>query len=75
MLEPGGSLHWNPADPADRIVLFTERIETPCFLEQNLARDLKLEPEQIAVVHGTGIGDALREATRARLPPYTGTNS
>lgn len=57
MLELGGSLQWKPANPADRIVLFTERIETLRFLEQNLARDLKLKPEQIAVVHGSGIED------------------
>ena len=57
MLKPGGFLHWDPANPADRIVLFTERIETLRFLEQNLAHDLKLKPEQIAVVHGSGIED------------------
>ena len=45
------------ANPADRIVLFTERIETLRFLEENLARDLKLKPEQVAVVHGSGIED------------------
>ena len=57
MLKPGGFLHWNPANPADRIVLFTERIETLRFLEQKLAHDLKLKPDQIAVVHGSGIED------------------
>ncbi|MDR3749021.1 MAG: DEAD/DEAH box helicase [Acidobacteriota bacterium] len=57
MLKPGGSLHWDPTDPADRVVLFTERIETLRFLEQNLAHDLKLKPAQIAVVHGSGIED------------------
>jgi SNF2 family DNA or RNA helicase len=58
ILRPGGFLQWNPANPADRIVLFTERIETLHFLEQNLARDLGLKPEQIAIVHGSGIEDA-----------------
>jgi len=57
MLKPGGFLHWDPANPADRIVLFTERIETLRFLEQKLAHDLKLKPDQIAVVHGSGIED------------------
>jgi hypothetical protein len=57
MLKPGGYLSWNPADPSDRIVLFTERIETLHFLEENLARDLKLRPGQLAVVHGSGIED------------------
>lgn len=57
MLKPGGFLRWDPANPADRIVLFTERIETLRFLEQKLAHDLKLKPDQIAVVHGSGIED------------------
>ena len=42
---------------ADRIVIFTERIETLRFLELNLARDLKLKADQLAVVHGSGIED------------------
>ena len=57
MLKPGGFLQWDPGNPADRVVLFTERIETLRFLEQNLARDLKLQSGQIAVVHGSGIED------------------
>jgi hypothetical protein len=57
MLKPGGYLNWNPADPSDRIVMFTERIETLHFLELNLARDLALKPGQLAVVHGSGIED------------------
>lgn len=57
ILKPGAFLHWDPANHADRVVIFTERIETLKFLEQNLAHDLKLKPEQIAVVHGSGIED------------------
>jgi SNF2 family DNA or RNA helicase len=57
MLKPGGYLNWNPADSSDRIVLFTERIETLHFLEENIARDFKLKPGQLAVVHGSGIED------------------
>ncbi|MDM7995622.1 MAG: DEAD/DEAH box helicase [Acidobacteriota bacterium] len=57
ILRPGGYLQWNPNRPDDRIVVFTERIETLNFLKDNLARDLKLTPEQISVVAGTGIED------------------
>jgi hypothetical protein len=57
VLKPGGFLNWNPANPADRVVIFTERIETLRFLEENLARDLKLKADQLAVVHGSGIED------------------
>ncbi|MGD0127854.1 MAG: DEAD/DEAH box helicase [Terriglobia bacterium] len=57
ILRPGRSMNWSPADPCDRIVLFTERIETLRFLEANLIRDLQLRPDQVAVVHGSGIED------------------
>src|ERR1035438_3882320 len=57
ILKPGGFLEWDPDNPADRIVLFTERIETLRFLDVNLASDLKLKPGQVAVVHGSGIED------------------
>ncbi len=43
ILNPGGKLEWDPDNPADRLVIFTERIETVRFLEENLARDLKLK--------------------------------
>ncbi len=56
-LRPGGDMKWDPADPNNRIVLFTERIETLRFLEENLIRDLQLKPDQVAVVHGSGIED------------------
>lgn len=48
-----GGLAWNPADPKDRLVIFTERIETLAFLEKNLKKDLKLRDEQVAPLHGT----------------------
>lgn len=38
-------------------MIFTERLETLRFLEENLTHDLKLTPEQMAVVHGSGIED------------------
>ena len=57
ILRPGGYLNWKPADPSDRIVVFTERIETLRFLKENLLRDLGLKNKQIAAVHGSGIED------------------
>jgi hypothetical protein len=57
ILKPNGFLRWDPANPADRLVIFTERIETLRFLEENLLRDLNLKPDQIAVVHGSGVED------------------
>jgi superfamily II DNA or RNA helicase len=44
---------WNGHDPKDRLVIFTERIETLKFLEQNLKRDLKLKDNQVATLHGS----------------------
>lgn len=62
ILRPGGALDWKP-DNNDRLVIFTERIETLRFLEENLARDLKLKASQIRSVHGAGDSDVdLQEA-------------
>jgi ERCC4-related helicase len=47
---------WAPNDPADRLVIFTERIETLHFLRENLQRDLKLKDSQIEILHG-GMSD------------------
>jgi superfamily II DNA or RNA helicase len=44
---------WKPHDPADRLVIFTERIETLRFLQEYLSKDLKLKAGQINVLHGT----------------------
>lgn len=45
-------LGWTGRDKADRLVLFSERIETLHFLHQRLQADLGLKPEQIALLHG-----------------------
>lgn len=70
---PRSYMKWDPADPSDRVVLFTERVETLRFLEQNLIRDLPLRREQVAVVHGSGIEDidlvkAIEDFGRDRSP-------
>ena len=46
-------LRWTGRDPADRLVIFTERIETLKFLEQALPKDLKLKPDQVRILHGS----------------------
>ncbi|MDX9980121.1 MAG: DEAD/DEAH box helicase [Lentisphaeria bacterium] len=51
--DKGSSLHWTGGDPADRLVVFTERIETLKFLQKHLQADLGLKAGQIEVLHGT----------------------
>lgn len=43
---------WTGRDHKDRLVLFTGRLETLKFLKAQLAADLKLKPEAIAVLDG-----------------------
>lgn len=51
--DPKQGFGWNGKDKLDRLVIFTERIETLKFLEANLPRDLKLKEKQVAVLYGT----------------------
>jgi superfamily II DNA or RNA helicase len=44
---------WTGKDPADRLVIFTERIATKTFLAENLKRDLKLKDGEIVTLDGT----------------------
>lgn len=43
---------WQMHDATDRLVIFSERIETLRWLEQQLAKDLKLKANQLAILHG-----------------------
>lgn len=43
---------WQVSNAADRLVIFSERIETLRWLEKQLAADLKLKPNQVALLHG-----------------------
>ena len=52
----GQPFRWRPTDPEDRLVVFTERIETLRWLEQRLSRDLRLRLGQLATLHG-GMSD------------------
>lgn len=48
---------WNPADPGDRVVIFTERIETMKYLTERLRQDLNLKANAIQEISG-GMSDA-----------------
>jgi superfamily II DNA or RNA helicase len=43
---------WQVSNAADRLVVFSERIETLRWLERQLTVDLKLKSNEVAVLHG-----------------------
>ena len=43
---------WAPSKNDDRLVIFTERIETMRYLAENLKKDLGLKDNQLEVMHG-----------------------
>lgn len=43
---------WDPTAATDRLVIFSERIETLYWLREQLSKDLRLKPNQIEVLHG-----------------------
>ncbi|MBK9664625.1 MAG: DEAD/DEAH box helicase [Gammaproteobacteria bacterium] len=47
-----GTWQWNPADAEDRLVIFTERIETLKFLREQLPQRLGLPDKAVATLHG-----------------------
>lgn len=51
------SYGWNPKDPGDRVVIFTERIETMNYLAEHLRTDLELKSSAIQEISG-GMSDA-----------------
>ncbi len=48
----GADFGWNNQDPTDRLVVFSERIETLHWLQKQLAKDLKLKDKQLDILHG-----------------------
>ncbi len=52
----GKPFEWNAGDPTDRLVVFTERIETLRWLRERLSEDLKLRRDQLEILHG-GMSD------------------
>ncbi|MBM3224893.1 MAG: DEAD/DEAH box helicase, partial [Candidatus Tectomicrobia bacterium] len=43
---------WSAHDPADRLVVFSERLETLRWLQAQCQHDLRLRDQQIALMHG-----------------------
>lgn len=60
-----GDLQWKANHAEDRLVIFTESIKTLEFLEQQLPRDLKLKPEQVATLRGDQGDTVLMETVEA----------
>ena len=48
--------NWQPADPSDRLVIFSERIETLQRLQEALPKAINLEAAQFEILHG-GMSD------------------
>jgi superfamily II DNA or RNA helicase len=63
LLRKGGKLGWNPVRTDDRLVIFTERIETLHFLRKRLEEDLGLKPTQIATLDGQSSDDKQLQET------------
>ena len=57
---------WSPSKNNDRLVIFTERIETMKYLAENLKKDLGLKDNQLEVMHGgkTVLAEGWKELER-----------
>lgn len=53
LLQTIKEMKWKSRDTADRLVIFTERVETLRFLNEHLPTDLKLKDKQVAMMHGS----------------------
>lgn len=51
-LKQGQHWQWDGKDPSDRLVIFTERVETLKFLQQELPKALGLKTDAVAILHG-----------------------
>lgn len=51
-LQTGQHWRWDSTDPSDRLVIFTERVETLKFLQQELPKALGLKADAVAILHG-----------------------
>lgn len=57
---------WAKGDANDRLVIFSERIETLNWLKERLTADLQLKPKQLEVLHG-GMADTEQQALVERF--------
>ncbi|HQT01964.1 MAG TPA: DEAD/DEAH box helicase [Thiotrichales bacterium] len=60
-LVQSNGFNWSKTDTDDRLVIFSERIETLRYLEAHLSKDLKLKDNQITQLHG-GMSDIEQQA-------------
>jgi len=44
--------NWKPTDPSDRLVIFSERLETLRWLNEELPKAMGLNTDQVEVLHG-----------------------
>lgn len=51
-LRGGQHWRWDGREPSDRLVIFTERVETLKFLQQEIPKALGLKDEAVAILHG-----------------------
>ena len=58
---------WQANDANDRLVIFSERIDTLEWLRRQLTADLKLKPGQLEVLHGAGMTDTEQQAIVERF--------
>ncbi len=52
----GKPFNWNGSDPTDRLVVFTESIETLHWLRDRLSKDLGFRDNKVEILHG-GLSD------------------
>lgn len=57
---------WSPSKSDDRLVIFSERIETLRFLQQHLIADLRLKDNQVGLLHGA-LSDTEQQALVERF--------
>ena len=60
------SFGWAKGDANDRLVIFSERIETLNWLKERLTADLQLKPKQLEVLHG-GMADTEQQGLVERF--------
>jgi len=80
LLRPRGKLDWHPEKVDDRLVIFTERVETLKVFRERLQQDLKLKAEQIQALHGQEGDDRQHQDTvenfgREQAPVFGSTRT